>query len=103
MAYVKLKGSRIPGDGTQGYVVERDGDGNVTKSVELGVPVEINATQKKKLEALGAVFEDSSIDEVKQHEEESVLTAVGDDIAGSAPQFAPTVEPDAQQGKSGKN
>jgi hypothetical protein len=89
MAYVKLVGHKNRHESWIAEVVlERDDDGNVTKSVQVGVPGEVTAEDQKALEAKGFVFEKSS----KQEAEEVAASSGGaaPDVAGSAPTFGPS-------------
>lgn len=87
MGYVKLVGSRNRHESWAAeYVLERGDDGNPTKVVALGAPVNLNKDEQEKLEALGAVFESSSQKEAEEHERAIELAQpVGADVAGSAP------------------
>jgi hypothetical protein len=96
VAYVKLVGTENRHeDWTTEVVLERDNEGNVTKSIKAGVPVEITAEERKKLEGLGLTLEDSSAQEAKEVAENTQVA--GSDVGGAAPSFGST----ASQQQSG--
>lgn len=83
--YYKLVGSRNPTvDWTAEVILEKDDDGNVTKSVGRNRPAQLNQDDLDTLERLGYKVEKSSKSEAKAAEE-SVATQVSGDVAGSAP------------------
>lgn len=83
--YYKLVGSTSNRhtDWTSGIVLERDDDGNVTKSVSTTVPAELSAEDVKKVQALGYEVEKTT----KKEAEEAQNITVGSDVAGSGPVF----------------
>lgn len=109
-SFYKLVGTNSPHiDWTSEVVLERDEDGNVTKSVQAGVPAQLSADEVKSLSAEhGLVFEKSS----KEEADEAAATAtapVGSDVAGSAPLFGDSTAPNqaandqpAEQSSGGK-
>jgi hypothetical protein len=99
--YKKLTGHVRPDVHVDEIVLAKDGDGNVTRSVKLGVPVSLDAEDRNKLEAQGYTFEDSSAEEHKKYEEGLAANpqAVGDDIVGAAPVFG-EVAPNQNVGKA---
>lgn len=71
-----------PNDGTTGVVLEKDDDGQPTKVVSTGIPVQLNAEDRKKVESLGYTLDSVSKEEA---EEAAKRGAVGGDVAGAAP------------------
>lgn len=93
MGYVKLTGtSNRHENWTSEFVLERDDEtGEPTKVVRLGEPIDLSKDDQAKLEAFGAVFEDSSADEAKEVEESG--QPVGADVANAGPRFGGGGEP----------
>lgn len=101
MGYVKLAGTRNRHTSWISEVVlEVDDDGNPTKVVRAGVPVNLSAEQQSKLEERGFTFEKSSKAEVEAYEEEAALQ-VGGDVAAAAPVFGDSEAPDQAADDSG--
>jgi hypothetical protein len=76
-------------------------DGTV---VRMGEPVQLNADQRKAMEASGRVFEDSSAEEAKeQAAQQSAEQPVGADVVGTAPLLGSNVETDQPSESSGKS
>lgn len=95
MGYVKLTGNANRHENwTTEFILEKDEDGNPTKVVEAGVPIELSKDEQSKLEALGATFEDSSASEHKEVEEARASgLQVGSDVANAGPRFGVGGEP----------
>jgi len=91
VGYVKLTGTANRHENwTTEYVLEVDDEtGEPTKVVRAGEPVNLSAGDQKKLEAIGAVFEDSSKEEAEKYEAEAPVQ-VGADVAASGPLLGPT-------------
>ena len=103
MSYVKLAGTTNRHENyTTRYVLERDEEtGEETKVVEAGVPIELSAEDRKKLEALGAVFEDSSAAEAKEVEEQQQAAPVASDTAAAGPRLGGSGAPNQQASPKG--
>lgn len=82
MSYYKWVRNADPSDWVARLELE---DGTV---IELGVPVEMSADDKKALEAEGRVFESSSKSEAEQVAAAKAGPTVGADTAISGPVFA---------------
>lgn len=108
MAYKVLVGHKARHEvWTAERVLETDENGNPTKSVKLGVPVELTADEVKGLESEGFILEDSNASDAKEAERQAALNP-GRDIAGAAPVFGDSVGVDqsasddsARKGASG--
>lgn len=108
MGYVKLSGTTNRHENwTTEYVVEVDEEtGEPTKVVRQGEPVDLNKEQQEKLEALGAIFEDSSADEAKEFRASAEqVQPAGADTAAGAPLLGaggnqPNQTVDQPEGKS---
>lgn len=98
MAYVKLVGTTNPTTNwTTEVVLEKDEDGNPTKVVRQGVPVELSKQEQDKLEKdLGLVFEKSSKEEA---DEAAAAAAAASDTAGTAPVFGDAADQTNEQNK----
>jgi hypothetical protein len=94
-SFYKLVGTNSPHiDWTSEVVLERDEDGNVTKSIKAGVPVQLSADEVKSLSSeYNLVFEKSSKEEADQAATVSAAASVGSDVAGSAPLFGESTAP----------
>jgi hypothetical protein len=91
--YYKLVGHK---NSTQswsaGVVLERDGEGNVTKQILVGEPTsELTAEDRKKVEDLGFVLEKSSAKEAEELAAQA--PEVGADVAGQGPVFGGEAPP----------
>lgn len=92
MGYAKLVGTgNRHVDWTTEVVLERDDEGNVTKAVRAGEPVELSAEEQKGLEERGFVFEDSSKKEADEFEEREAQRPATD-TTGTGPVFGGEVD-----------
>lgn len=99
MPYVKLVGTKNPNvNWATSVVLERDDDGNVTKEVVSGVPINLESAEQSKVEAMGFVLESSSKDEAEKVQEST--PAAGSDVSGAAPVFGSGAESRASDEKS---
>lgn len=86
--YYKLVNNKDPHTSwTSEVVLERDSDGNVSKSARVGEPAQFSAEDKKKLEGLGFSFESSSKEEAEKYEEEANESTAALDTASAGPVF----------------
>lgn len=76
---------------TTEIVLERDDDGNVTKSISTTRAAELTGEQKKKLEARGYKTEKVSKEEADRLRE---TAAAATDVTGTAPVFGDSEAPD---------
>ena len=98
-SYYKLVGTTNPHtDWTTEVVLERDEDGNVTKSIGGAMPSTLTAADRKKVEAMGYSLESVSKEEA---EEVAATSGVGGDVTGSAPVFGTSEAPNQTAGRSG--
>lgn len=81
MTYVKWARNAKPTDWTTRLILK---DGT---EVVQGVPVQLDAETRKRLEAEGRVFEDSSAAEAKE-ETAAPVQPIGSDVAGTSPVFS---------------
>jgi hypothetical protein len=97
-SYYKLVGTPNPHTNwTTEVVLERDEDGNVTKSVGA-VPSKLNADDRKKVEEMGFTLEQVS----KEEAEAAAATPVaGADVSGAAPVFGDADAANQPAGRSG--
>lgn len=95
MGLVKLTGTTNPHENwTSEYILEKDENGEPTKVVRLGEPIDLTKEDREKLEGAGAVFSSSSKEEAKEYAERQAASPVGSDITGAAPMLgAPSSEP----------
>ena len=85
MGYLKLVGNKNSQNWTTELIYERDEKtGEVTGSIQAGVPSEVDAGVQKKFEDLGYIFESSSKKEADEAESNPVL---GTDTLASGPVF----------------
>jgi hypothetical protein len=81
--YYKLVGSKNPTvDWTAEVILEKDDEGNVTKSVGFDKPAQLNEDDRNTLESLGYEVESSSKEEAEEAEEREVLAPAA---LGTAP------------------
>lgn len=71
-----------PNNGTTAVVLETGDDGQPTKVVSTGIPVQLNAEDRKRVEALGFELESVSKEDA---EKATSARGAGGDIAGAAP------------------
>jgi len=91
--YYKVTGGNPHTNWTTEVVLERDEEtGEVTKSVEVGVPIKLNAEDRKALEKLGFTVESSSAKEAEEVAESGPAPEdrPGGDVAAEAPVFGST-------------
>lgn len=114
--YYKVTGGNPNTNWTSEVVLERDDEtGEVTKSVQIGVPAQINAEDRKALEQLGFKVESSSKSEAEGVAESGPAPedTPGGDVTGSSPVFGSTAgapnqetgddNPQGGGSRSGKN
>lgn len=79
MSDYRLVPSENPQNWTTAVVLERDDDGNPSKVVTTGIPVSLNAEDRKTVEKLGFSTEQVS----KEDAEAEATKGAGDDVAGA--------------------
>jgi len=88
MAYVKLAGTvNRHTDWTTEIILEKDDDGNPTKVVRAGEPVELSKADQDRLEEMGYSFESSSKQEAEEVQQRQAQQLVGADVSQSGPLF----------------
>jgi hypothetical protein len=99
MPYVVATGTSDPNNNwTTSVILERDDDGNVTKEVTVGVPVDLSKSEQDDLsEKFGLVFEDSSATEAKEAAAEAAANPPV--VGGVAPVFGNTNDDDDDDDK----
>jgi hypothetical protein len=95
MSYVKLVGTvNRHTDWTTEIILEKDDDGNPTKVIRAGEPVDLSKEEQDKLEDSGYRFESSSKAEATEADEDT--TEVGADVASAGPLFGGSEQPNQQ-------
>lgn len=93
MAYVKLVGTaNRHTDWTTEIVLEKDDEGNPTKVVRAGEPVDLSKADQEKIEDLGYSFESSSKSEAEEVRE-SAVGPVGTDSSRFGPLLGDSEKP----------
>ncbi len=105
--YYKLAGSKNPTtDWTAEVILEKDDDGNVTKSVGANKPAQLSQEDRDKLEALGYEVESSSKQEADEAEQQAVVASSSQlgtaPLVGDQSQNQPVSDVD-QSGDNTKN
>ena len=82
--YYKLAGSKNPTtDWTAEVILEKDDDGNVTKSVGANSPAQLSQEDRDKLEALG--YEVESVQQARGRRSEAQAVIAASSQLGTAP------------------
>lgn len=97
--YYKVTSTNPHTDWTAEVVLERDDEGNATKSVVLGVPSQLNQDDRKALEALGYTVESSTKSEAEEIVGDSpqIAQQAGGDVAAAGPTFGTSTDQPNQQ------
>src|SRR5215210_5668840 len=87
MAEYVIAGNKNPADWTSQVILEKDDDGNVTKSVGRNEPAELSADQRDQLEEQGFILDSVSKTEADDIRQRTAQSGGAGDTAGAAPSF----------------
>lgn len=74
-------------NGTEGIVLKKDGDGNVTKEISTTKPSSLTKDELATVRSLGVTVEEISSEQAAALEAQEASIVVGADTAGAAPVF----------------